>query len=170
MTSEHRVSSWGKLQESLFAGSWNSELRRFRSHYAFRGLSDARYRLDTSLMRLKGPYTEMEAHLLRNFQKYAHGGVVDGDSIWHWLALAQHHGLPTRLLDWTFSPYVAMHFATSNLYNFELDGVIWAINYSAVHRQLPLSLSQELRREGSDVFTVNMLSKQAGSLQAVLKK
>lgn len=162
---ECRVSSWSELQESLFANSWNPTIRRFRSRYAFRGLSDASYGLDTSLVRLRGSYGEMEAHLLRNFRKYAHGGVIEGNSVWHWLALAQHHGLPTRLLDWTFSPFVAMHFATANLSKFDVDGVIWAMNYSILHSHLPTPLGQELQLEGSDVFTVDMLSKHAKSLQ-----
>lgn len=164
MIDEHRASTWQDLQESLFADAWNPTIRRFRSRYAFRGLSDASYGLNTSLTRLEGAYAEMEPHLLRNFRKYAHGGLVEGNSVWHWLALAQHHGLPTRLLDWTFSPFVAMHFATANLSKFDTDGVIWTMNYSAVHTLLPTPLAQALEHEGSDVFTVDMLCEQAKSM------
>ena len=58
--------------------SWNGEIGRFRSRYAFRGLSDAGFRLETTLMRLRGEYAALEHHLLRNFKKYAHRNVARG--------------------------------------------------------------------------------------------
>lgn len=158
------VSSWAQLQEELFADSWNEELGRFRSRYAFRGLSDAEYRLETTLTRLGGDFSSLEPHLLRNFKKYARRNVVEQDSIWHWLSVAQHYGLPTRLLDWTYSPYVALHFATANLEKFQLDGVIWAVDYSKTHQQLPQQLQSQLAEEGANVFTVRMLSESLPSL------
>jgi len=153
-----RVSGWNDLQDKLFQGSWMPELQLYRSQCAFRGLSQADYRLQASLFRLSGESADLERHLLRNFRKYAHRNVVERDSTWHWLSVAQHHGLPTRLLDWTFSPYVAMHFATANTEKFHLDGAIWAVDFVETHRYLPKALKLELEREGSDVFTVEMLS------------
>ncbi|HHO76710.1 MAG TPA: FRG domain-containing protein, partial [Deltaproteobacteria bacterium] len=141
-----------------------TEIMRFRSRYAFRGLSDESYRLETTLMRLGGDYCELEHHILRNFSKYAHRNVVQTDSVWHWLSVAQHYGLPTRLMDWTYSPFVAMHFATANLEHFDCDGVIWAVNYLKAHKLLPDQLRNVLEEEGANVFTVKMLSETIESL------
>lgn len=162
---EIRVNNFSELLEALFARSWRPDLMRFRSPYAFRGQQDASQTLDTSLARLGGPYADMERHLLRNFRKYAHRSDVEKDTVWNWLAIAKHHGLPTRLLDWSFSPFVALHFATADIQNYEIDGAIWMVDYIAAHHLLPSSLMEILRKEGSDLFTVEMLSEGISTLQ-----
>ena len=166
---EFRVSSWNELSERLYAESWQAPLGRFRSHFAFRGMSDASADLTTSLVRLGGPFARQEGHILRNFRKYAHRDAVPLDSVWNWLSLGQHHGLPTRLLDWSFSPYVAMHFATQDLSSFDVDGVIACIDYAAAHAMAPAGLKKILRDEGADVFTAEMLERVATTLPALDK-
>jgi len=162
--SEITINSWNELQTELFAESWNEKLGRFRSRYAFRGLSDSNYKLESRLARHGGDFRKLEKHLLRNFKKYAHRSVVEKDSFWHWLSVAQHYGLPTRLLDWTYSPFVAMHFATADIDKFNVDGVIWAVNYVKTHNILPEKLSRKLEDEGANVFTVEMLFESIKSL------
>ena len=161
---EIRIQSWAELQDELFEGSWNEGLGRFRSDYAFRGMDDASYPLQTSITRLGGDVENLERHLLRNFRKYAQRTVVEKDSLWYWLSVAKHHGLPTRLLDWTFSPFVAMHFATSDIERFGADAAIWAVDYVKAHELLPEKLKAGLAEEGSNTLTVDMLSGAFGSL------
>lgn len=159
-----RVESWSELLDRLFAGSWQPELGRHRSPFVFRGLPDAAFTLHTTLARLGEGSAHMENHLLRNFRKYAHRRIVERDTLWHWLTLAQHHGLPTRLLDWTLSPLVAAHFATADVALSGRDAAIWMVDHRQAHRLLPGSLRAELEREGSDLFTVEMLAKAVPTL------
>ncbi|HEY7172153.1 MAG TPA: FRG domain-containing protein [Vicinamibacterales bacterium] len=155
-----RPGSWLELLDLLFAGDWNPALARFRLPYAFRGHARADEDLSSSLVRLaagRADVARLELHLLRNFRKYAHA-EAGAHSIWDWLALAQHRGLPTRLLDWTYSPFVALHFATANLARMEEDGAVWAFNFVEANRRLPVRLKRMLDKEGSDTATVDMLS------------
>jgi hypothetical protein len=165
---EITVGSWNDLIDCLYADSWQPGIERFRSNFAFRGVANAEWStFRTSLMRLGGSFEQMEGHLLRNFRKYAHleaTSAYPGDSTWHWLAMAQHHGLPTRLLDWSYSPLVAMHFATATLDQFDVDGLIWCVDYVRAHDFLPRALRQVLADEGANVFTAEMLARAAGSL------
>jgi hypothetical protein len=159
-----RVESWSQLHEELFAGSWNERMGRFRPSFAFRGGSDAEHDLVTALARLGGAFEVHEKDLLRAFRKYARGEELRCSSLWDWLALAQHHGLPTRLLDWTFSPYVALHFVSVDPARYDRDGVVWCVDYRLTNASLPARLKAELRKEGADVFTAEMLANAATGL------
>jgi len=151
-----KVESWGRLIEILYDESYQDGLGRYRSNYAFRGLSKKSYPLKTSLIRICGGKDKLESHILKNFSKYANIHDSFNYTLWNWLAIAQHHGLPTRLMDWTYSPFVAMHFATENVERYNEDGVIWCIDFDKAHALLPQPFKEALG--GSHVFTIDMLS------------
>ena len=157
-----RARSWTELLEQLYAESWNPVLQRFRSPFAFRGLASAEQDLSSSLTRLAARDADVntvELSLIRNFRKYAHEQAPYGvDSIWHWLAVGQHHGLPTRLVDWTYSPFVALHFTVLHPRDFDRDGIIWCVNFVEANKLLPRRLKAILEDEHSDTLTVEMLS------------
>jgi hypothetical protein len=162
------VSSWAELIDELYHESWDESIERFRSPYVFRGMGLATSDLSTTLHRLSIGHrgiASLEAHLLRNFRKYAHADAAAGDSIWNWMALAAHHGLPTRMLDWTYSPFVALHFATENLALYNDDAVIWCVNHHETNQRLPSRLRNKLAEEGSNAFSVEMLTGVAGTLE-----
>lgn len=159
-----RVSSWSELNDVLFDEPFHPALDRYRSNYVYRGVSDSGYDLKTSLMRLEGEYDRLEPHIIRGFQKYAHLEMHEEAYIWNWLSLAQHHGLPTRLLDWTYSPIVSLHFATDHTYRYDVDGAIWCINVVETNRLLAASLKRKLDETDARVFTTGMLHQQVQSL------
>jgi hypothetical protein len=149
------LTTWQEVDDAITDSSWGRHAEHLRSTIVFRGLARADYSNVTSLARLQGDYPSLERHLLRNFRKYAYR-QAPGPTTWDWLALGQHHGLPTRLLDWTFSPLVALHFATATWP--EDDAVLWALDCAAAHRALPSVLHDTLTDEGSLVFTTEQLA------------
>jgi hypothetical protein len=112
----------------------------------------------------------MEKNLIKQFKKYAHRHVVERDSEWHWLSIAQHHGLPTRLLDWTYSPYVALHFATSSAEDFDKDGAIWKVNFAEVHKLLQNEHREKLEKLGANIFSIDVLEEAIPGLEALSLK
>lgn len=165
-TNDIVIESWSQLVEEVYNDAWRPQLGRFRSDYAFRGLSDANYCLENSFLRNCGERPDLEYHLLRNYRKYARTSEPNlTNTQLRSLVLAQHHGLPTRLLDWTYSPFIAMHFATSNTEKFNINGVIWKIDFVKVNSLIPEPLKILLTKEKCNAFTVEMLESEFSNLQ-----
>ena len=160
-----KVNSWIELQEAVFTDSWRPRIQRHRSAFAFRGVPRVSHTLDTSLQ--TGGFVAHEKHLLTSFRKYAVESAVHGDWVLNWLSLAKHHGLPTRLLDWSYSPYVAMHFATANLREFDCDGAIWCVDYQKTNELLPPKLREVLKGDDANIFTTEMLNRVATTLDDI---
>jgi FRG domain len=157
------VNSWRELDDAINDPGLGQHDNHVHSTLVFRGLARASYSHVSSLARLSGDYPSLERHLVRNFRKYAHR-ERPGPTTWDWLSLAQHHGLPTRLLDWTFSPLVALHFATASWP--DDDAVLLAVDCEGAHRLLPDSLRDIREREGALLFTTELLAEQAPGLDA----
>ena len=140
---EITVRSLGELVDAVTPASPDPRTGRRRDTGVYRGVSDVERSLLTSLDRLGGiepPHSkvELEEHILRNYMRYSRPHLATSPvNEWEVLVSAQHHGVPTRLLDWTYSPLVAAHFATLDP-GIACDRVIWRLDWQRVHRKFGL--------------------------------
>jgi FRG domain-containing protein len=136
---EVRVTSLGDLIDKVTPTEPDPRTGRRRDSGVYRGDGDAKWPLLTSLDKLGGamtPHTkaDLEEHILRNFIRYSRPYFTQPPvNEWEVLVAAQHHGLPTRLLDWTYSPLVAAHFATLAGGD-DSPRVVWRLDWKSVHR------------------------------------
>ncbi|MGD2095147.1 MAG: FRG domain-containing protein [Phycisphaerales bacterium] len=78
-----------------------------------------------------------ERGIIRRFQRKAALYLErepDKDDILEWLAIMRHHEAPTRLLDWTYSFYIAVYFALAK----NKEGVVWALDASTINTPKPI--------------------------------
>lgn len=168
MITERYIKKIDELGPIIFDQSLEKDMNRYRSGSLYKGLCNEKWKLTTSLYRNCGPKkNELETTILRSFTKYA--SFEDPqlkNSVWRQLIIGQHHGLPTRMLDWTYSPLIGLHFATS----VEPDklgirnAVLWKIDADEFNSKLPDKYKRVLQDNRSHMFTVEMLQKCTGSL------
>ena len=141
---------------------YRPDLDRYRSLKIYRGMPDADFSIITSLTRVcKDKRALLEPAILSNFTKYA--ALEDPSiesSVWRQMILGQHHGLPTRLLDWSFSPLTSLHFAVTEHDLSQMDqhdSVVWQIDVDELHSLLPQKYQDIMKKEQTTVFSLRML-------------
>jgi len=80
---------------------------------------------------------KIEKQALKEFKLQGHlylpaSMITEAKDSMDWWVLMQHHGVPTRLLDWTTSPYVAVYFATVE--EPDKPGVVWMVHVRSITR------------------------------------
>ena len=124
-------------------------VERFSGNWAFRGQADAGWVLNnaierTAFIRFR---KRIEEDFVSEFQRGARNYLSKDETPEHlieWLALMQHHGAPTRLLDLTRSPYIAAYFAFESCWEIREHSIaIWGVNINYLKNKSLEILSAE---------------------------
>lgn len=100
--------SWFRGQSQPYGELLPAAFRDFNREFFMKGSQESKFAI----------------HFRRQAPAFSEYTPKDLDHL-EWLFLMQHHGTPTRLLDWTENVLVALYFAVNS--NFDKDGELWAL-------------------------------------------
>ena len=127
----------------------------------FRGHADAKWPLKPSIARIKNPSLSYEKKFRQKFENqttFLDPASYPQDIVKLTFSM-QHHGLPTRLLDWSTSPLTALYFAVND--HDDCDGCLWELKPSSLNRQygkaFPFSkkIRKNLIKKGEKVLAIH---------------
>lgn len=162
MIKDVEIKTMEGVMQLAFEQKRNDRIGRLRSSYLYRGMPNADFRIRTSLQRnCKDEARALEAPMLENFIKYMRiNDPSINESIWKAMIIGQHYGLPTRLLDWSRSALVSLHFAHTEGNPDDMDKhdcVVWRVDAREINQKLPDKYRNRLDMMSTFIFSVESL-------------
>ncbi len=153
--------------------TWSDLLKEFESikssNMVYRGQAKINYTLESSLKRelslfydhrrkdetIEQMFIRLEKKFIDLYKSESHLYLETNDYREHnelyYLSILQHYGAPTRLLDWSYSPYISTYFAISN--DFEEDSILYALDLDYIIK---------LNKDKIEDYNLNSASKRGG--------
>ena len=131
-----------------------SQLDSLPEEFVYRGQKDSSWSLQPSLARIWDCFSNARENEVRISDVFLRrsttllspnifGELIRHNNILQWWAQMRHHGAPTRILDWTRSPFVAAYFACESGCK---SGAVWCLNRTKFHN---LSMSETNKTQES---------------------
>jgi hypothetical protein len=153
------INSWDDFQREVSKQSYRE--------WMYRGQSNSSWELESSLFRiLKKNQTirnyskikkvnidkeKYENEMINHFMKSSHlylSSVPNENHKFDWLSVMQHYGTPTRMLDFSFSPYVALFFALSGI---EKEASVYCIKFREINN-IDKSYNDDIESKSTEVM------------------